>query len=473
MGFAGLISGGVAPAVADQPMRAAVTPYWEYTPSDIRWVREDTKAQARIRTYDREGPGIVGAMLDIPHGLAAHVRLVVQKRNPDGSWERTDDPAANAILNLWRGDGCDQISLYQKLIRLLDGPGEAAQFIQQNKTTGQWEYRLLSTTNIMSSRTPGLVAIRTRPNAKPGSRWYKETQARFIQHYHFEDPEWPDEPWSKMHRVLPHVETYRRAMRTIGRNLDSQLAMNGILWAEATAKSGKNWIAAYMDWARKAVDNDTGPESVVAFPLQSVSKPEWIDVGRASHEDQLLVAEAAVKEIARASDLPTLMVTEGPGSANHWNDIAIADWVADFTMYPRNVAAVGMITQGHFRPWAKVLGLFADDPGKYRVWFDDSRIRGKTDNSSDVYRLQEQGVATREAAAEAAGLTPDQVLELPDGMSEYEHWLLTAAPGALQRRPEPVPQQSPGMPEPPPITAESRLLPALPPADWDQLTPQV
>jgi len=362
----------------------------------------------------------------------------------------------------------DQIALYQRLIRMLDGPGELAQVIQQNRATGRWEYRILSTTNISPAQTPGFVTVRTRPDAKPGTRWINEIESRLVQHFHVEDPEWPDMPWSKMHRVLPHVETYRRAMRTIGRNLDSQLAMNGLMWAQATSDSTGKWVGSYLEWARRAVDSDLGPESVVPFPMQTVGEPKWIDVGRSDHSDQLAVADAAVKEIARTSDLPTLMVVEGPGSANHWNEIAISDWVADFTMFPRNATAVGMITNGHWRPWARALNLFKDNPERFRVWFDDSRIRGKTDNSADVYRLRELGIATREAAAEAAGLSPDQVMALPDGISDYESWLVSRNPSAYDApildAPAPAPERERAqLPEAPTLAAL--------PDDWDQLIP--
>ena len=400
------------------PIRAAVTPLTDYTLTDHRSIREDTPEQELIRRYDRHGPGIVGAMLDIPSGLAAHVELTIEKR-VGVTWTRVENPAAAAILNLWRGENSTPTQLLQRMIREFDAVGEMYSVLHR-RTDGSWFYSLEAVSAVTVDRQ-GRTGIRSRPDAKEGSRWYTPIDANRIAHILAPDPEWSGLPWSPMLRAMPYIETYRKAMRTVGRNLDSQLAMNGIMWAQATAAAA-SWPDAMKAWARKAVDDDTSIESVAPFALVTESEPKWIDVGRSKHTEQLAVADAAVAAIARTSDLPTKMVTEGPGAANHWNEIAISDWIADYTMHPRLERAANAVTCVHFRPWAAAMPTFDDDPNQYRVWFDDRRLRGETDNTDQVVKLHQLGVATRTAAAESVGLRPDQVMALPSDVSEYEAW---------------------------------------------------
>lgn len=415
MSFAELFAG---PAQTDAPpVRAEVTPLVAYSTGDIADIRNPTPAQARIRKYDREGPGILGATLDIPAGLSTHVRLVVRRRTPTG-WVVSDDPAANFILAMWKGRHESQSQLFRKLIRSLDGVGEVYQVREQDPADKSWYYELHSTSSIVA-KPDGTAVLKLRPNARPNSRWQRTIDQRHVEHLYTADNEWPGLAWTPMHRALGHIEDYRKALRTVGRNLDSQLAMNGILWAKAVT-GGSTWIDKVKSWTKAAIDDDSGIEAVSPFLLETVEKPEWLDVGRADHEDQLLAADKAVMAFAQSVDVPTKMVLEGPGAANHWNDIAIGDWLADFTMHPRLERAAQMVYTAHWRPWAKVLGLVEGNLDDYQIWFDDASIRGKTDRTPDIFKAWDRGIANAQAVADAIGLTPEQVLELPDAVAEFD-----------------------------------------------------
>ena len=410
------------PAAPPAPILAEVVPWSAHDPASRRTLLRDEDWQTRFRRYDREGPGLVGASVDLPAATSTLVTLIVQElRGSD--WVTCDDPALTAVLGFFRGETLSQADLFRKLIRTAGGPGEG--YITTDRTpTGEWVYDIVQTPSMRDSGT-GTVEIRTRPDAKRGSRWFKELSADRVQHFHVEDPEWAGLAWSPMRRALDDIEVYRRARRNMSRTLDSQLAMNGILWAKATAAASK-WPDSIQAWSQRAIASDDGIEAVAPFTMATENKPEFVDIGRSTDDGLLEIADQALMSFARAMDMPTKMLMDGPGTSNHWGDYVINDAYADFTMHPRAAQACGVITVAHLRPWVAALPLTRGyNPQQLRVWFDDTRVRGKADTSSKVIELYRAGVATREAAAAAAALSPDQVFDLPEGMSEAEWWLIT------------------------------------------------
>lgn len=415
-----------------QALMASITPYTAFSGMLGRQqARRDLDWQKKGRKYDREGPGIVGAALDIPAATSTLASLTVQVYE-DCEWQDSNDPLLKRILQLWAGKSCDQTELLRRLIRTLDGPGEGYQILH-NDGQGDWWYQIAQTSNVTDGRN-GQVEVRTRSTAQEGSRWHTIIDPQYVTHFHVADPEWEDEAWSPLRRGLPDLEQYRSACRTIGRNLDSQLAMNGIMWAEAVV-GGSKWIQNYQSWAMRAINGDDGIEAVAPFPMSTVNEPKFIDVGRKDHSDQMAVADKNLISFARSMDTPTKMLVDGPGTANHWGDYIMNDYYADFTMSPRLRRAAGIVTAGHMRPWIKAIDAAASryDPDKVRVWFEDSRIRTKTDNTDLICKAYEAGVANDSALAELAELRPDQIIQRPAEIDEYEAWLIrkTGNPSAL------------------------------------------
>jgi hypothetical protein len=56
------------------------------------------KWQRQVIKYDREGPGILGYYLDTVGLLASLCPLVVEVRQKDGTWMRSDDPVLAVAL---------------------------------------------------------------------------------------------------------------------------------------------------------------------------------------------------------------------------------------------------------------------------------------------------------------------------------------------------------------------------------------
>lgn len=406
---------------------ASVTPWTVFSTPERRGALEDDRWQTKVRKYDRDGPGIVGAALDLPAATSTLLDLQIRRRLPTGGHEVVDDdPLLTAILYLWSGSLIDQKQLFYRLLRTLDGPGECY-LIQQNTVPGRGKmwWQLAQTTNLADNRD-GTTTVRTRRTAKRGERDYQTIPNRYIYRALTSDLEWEGEPWSPMRRGLDHIEQYRSAMRNIGRNLDSQLAMNGVFWAKAVSQA-VTWPENMKAWAHHAITQDEGIEGVLPFIMTTPEEPKFIDVGRGDHAEQIAVANQSLEAFARSTDLPNQMLLEGPGQGNHWNAFLEGDFYADNTMYGRWTRAVNVVTRTHLWPCLRALpdartahlGRIED----YEVWADDTKIRGRTDNSSKVLEAWDRGIATDEALAEAAGLRDDQRRQLPDGVESYENYL--------------------------------------------------
>ena len=350
------------------------------------------------------------------------VDLKVRQRTPTG-YETVNDPRLTALLNMWRGDTIDQKVLFSRLVRTMDAVAEAYLVIHNVTTPGRLYWQLAQTPAVTDNRD-GTATLRGRPGARPGDRWHHVIPDKFVHHVMVSDTEWDGLPWSQLCRAIGSIERYRAVMRTISRNLDSQLAMNGILWAKAVGEA-TNWPDEVKAWGHRAITSDDGPESVVPFMMSTAEKPEWLDVGRADHEDQIEVANLFLKAFAQDVDLPTQMLLEGPGQGNHWSAYLESDYYADYVMAPRLARATNLITETHLRPLLRALPSTAADLriDDLEVFADDTRIRTRTDNADRVIRAREMGIATREAVAEVVGLEPDQVMPLPAGVDDFEAWM--------------------------------------------------
>lgn len=426
---------GYFQAAKADSVQASVTPWSEVSTRRRRELVTDSNWQSKVRRYDVEGPGIVGATLDIPAAMSMLLNLCVQRRGSKG-WETVDDdPKMSALLGLWDGGDVDQATMFARLIRTLDGPGEGYMILHSRRGEGRLRWEIAQTLQITDQRN-GTFAVKDSPDARPGDDGYRVMPDRFLFHFRQEDPAWPGVAWSPQRRGLPHLEDWRRAQRNIGRGLDSQLAMNGIMWAEAivgdkSPGGGPAWVQNMLDWAHKSISSDDTVESVAPFPMQTASKPEFIEVGRGQFADQVQAADEFLKSYARAMDFPTQMLLEGPATGKYWNSFIEGDYTADFVMRPRWQRACQILTVTHLRPLMQVFGEYR--PSEWRVWADDTAIRAKTDNTENVKWAREQGIANRFAAARAAGLSPDEVMPLPAGVSEWEAWAVSRSPGLLDQ----------------------------------------
>lgn len=414
------------PMHLDQDVRAEIVPFAAYDFSGVSGFALATQQyqwQERFRRYDREGPGIVGQSVNIPSATSRLIDWTIQKQNPATlQWENADDDAvAMATLRLFRNEHTTLEGLMAQMIRTLDGPGE---FIGiRHKVGSRHAYEIMSKHNISTVRNrPGYVEVRTRPDAPKGSRWWYEVPITQVVHIHNEDPDWPGLPTSPFQRVLPDLETYRLICRALGRNYKSRLAMNGVLWAQAT-QAAASWPDKFLEWSNQTVrdQDERDVRSITPFPLVTEQEPVWIRTHAPVEQIDIDTADYFLRAFCRGTDFPTKMLFDGPGTANHWGDYVINDYYADFVMTPRALKAADIVTHWVLRPWARILESWGGrDPERYRVFPDLTAVRTRTDNTDRILTLGNAGIADRQAQAEAAGLRPDQVVELPPGLSEAE-----------------------------------------------------
>lgn len=387
------------------------------------------KWQDDYRRYARSGPGIVGLSTDIPAQTSRLIKWGIQRQDPATLvWEdASTDAVVMATMRLFRNGHQTSEDLAAEMMRKLDGPGELVS-VRDLGGNGH-EYSMLNKANVtIDAARPNMVEIRTRPGVERGSHWYREVPITAVSHIHQADEDWPGLPTSQFQRVLPDLEAYLSIAKYLGRNYRSALGLNRVLWAQATDKA-QNWPEEIINWGRRAAadTDERNPRTMLPYPLVTDSDvpPELIKVTAGAEQIDVDVADWFLMAFCRGVDFPTKMLFDGPGSANHWGDYVINDYYADFVAYPRAMRVADIWTHHVLRPWGRILSdVWGDrDPDRYRVWPDLTDVRTRTDNTDRILSLGNAGVANRQALGDAAGLRPDQLIDLPGGMTEAE-WFL-------------------------------------------------
>lgn len=418
-----------------EPVTAAIVPLAAYDWSMSQSIASTEADWQRVyRIADRDGPGFVGAASNMPALTSAMVGWTVQHRNRTTQvWEdASDDAVAMATLRLFQGDRQDLEGLVRRMTRMLDGPGELIGV--RERVGDRHVYSIVSKPN-MSVTRDGRVEIKTRPNAPKGSVWHRSVPQSDVMHVFNEDEEWPGMPTSPFQRVKPDLDGYRLVLRSLGRHYKSKLLTNGIMWAQATAQA-TSWPDEFSTWARhSALDHaDADVRSLAPFPLNTASEPKWIRVGAEADPEDRELADWFLQAYARGTDLPIKMLTEGPGNGTHWSDFVTNTYYAQYVMFPRMATVANLLTQWVLRPWGRTLSVWGDrNPDDFRVWFDLSRVENQTDDAAKVLSIPD--IATRQARAEAAGLRPDQIMELPPGVSEAEWYMAVSGKTFAQFQP--------------------------------------
>lgn len=403
--------------------------FGQYSAFDVSW--EQFPWQQAFHRYNREGPGIVSQSVRIPANTSALVRWGIQKLNTATmEWEEANDDAlAMATMRLFRNESESLEALAAKMIKKFDGPGEFI-IVRDRDKAGNWAYYIVGKANVTRDHSrPHLVEIRTRPGAERGSHWHREVPISQVFHVHNDDEEWPGLPTSPFQAVVADIETYKLVHRAIGRNYKSRLAQNGVLWFQADERQPQ-YIQQMIEYAAHTVQDrdERDARSVMPYPLATSGEPPaWIRTHAPLEQIDLDAADYFLRSFCRGTDFPTQMLFDGPGSANRWGDFVVNDYYADYVMFPRCMRIADIITQHVLRPWAEVMKLWdGKNPNHYRVWPDLTDVRTRTDNTDRILALGNAHVLNREALARAVGATPDDMLQIPPGMTEAEWELLLA-----------------------------------------------
>lgn len=432
--------------------------------------------QQQIRRYDREGPGFVGFALDLKALVAAMVPLHVEERDAKGEWTRSENATAQAAFAGIEGVHSNQAGLVFALYRARSAVGEGWLAPIQTDEGLRW---LIAQTPQLTFRDKE-VLIRTRRDQSDNDPDVYHVRLDQVKRSWHPDNEWPGEAYSAFQRAIPDIERYRSVARNITRTTNSRILTNGMMWfpphdtsvpampatdtpIQETPKVIDDWVE--MSW--KALNDDSDFAAYSPFPVYGGDKPpEFVDVGRMLDEKILDAETAALRAVGRSLDFPQQLLVEGPGTGNHWSDVLLQDDFLRTAVAPELGETLSDLTIGAFRPVLEVLkaqGASLAEPRRYRIWYDLTEVAKRPDTSELTLDAWRAGVANLAAVGHAVGLSETELLELPDDVTEYEHWLKVHSPAAG----EPGPTSEPNIPDAenaPAVTgAVSELEPVLPP----------
>lgn len=394
--------------------------------------------QQKVIQYDREGPGIVGYYLDTVALLASLCPLVPEVRGRDGKWTRSDDPVLNSIAAGYRSPLFEQHDLVSAHVRAREGVGEA--WIIWSEDIG---WHIATVPNVVSA-SGGAVQwtdLYGMSRKTPGHHVYKSWQP---------DPWQPWLPTSPVRRALPNVRRIHSAIRSQSRAADSRLVANGMVAFPDDGTSARPLrleqqdgqdnqpdgidaiVADYLQLASAAFTDDDVIAAHVPFPYIG-PKAETIELGRDIDERAMEMETAGIEGFARDVNFPAQLLTKGPGEANHWNEWILQEVQQKMGLAPKLMPVAADVTTVYYRPMvARVrhqLGAWDVDPQRVRLAPDYSFLTAKPDKAANALVAYRDGIIDRAEALEALGY--DDLMELPQGLTEYEHWQIsTGRPGA-------------------------------------------
>jgi len=353
----------------------------------------DVKAkQEQVLHYDKNGPGFVGFYLDLYSTLAAEFPLVIQEY-VDGRWQLAQGGRPGELLAEIKGVGEDQKQFHQANCRAFKAVGEVAFWPNANGHANGWHRDLPHTIKshgkhptmkgrpnvYLCESSPG-VAKEYKPDAAPPSGLHVVPYAQ-MRRVWAPDTEYSSLPTSSLFRILSDIRRYETFNRNVQRSGTAALLLAGLLWIEGDAKDvvgspspmaqssaeaalgplGKQ-IRSLMKAAQRNVDDTDERQvaSAMAHPFVYKTKPERVEIGKAVDPGMLQAKADALADAARGVD--------GPMSA-------------------------------------------------------ESALDNEETDSSEDLSLWEKGVITRDALARRRGVDPADMLPLPDGVTDYEHWL--------------------------------------------------
>ena len=399
----------------------------------------------KVKDYDRNGPGVAGYYLDTVALMAMLCPLYVSVRNKSGDYERSDDPILQVALDAWRGTLMAQPDLVYHAVRGRESLGR----VWNIKDTETGHNIVTQITSVDDNRVGWRDLYgrqRISPIETPGGvmvwrSWYPD----------------PYEQWeatSPMRRALPNLRRLRSIVRNQTRSSDSRMSTNGIVSfptdpAEVLSRpfagqdspdqqgtGGQRGVSQkirdFIELSNLAHEDDESVAAMVPFPVDG-PPPVWTEIGRSIDPMTLEGERVAIEGFARDVNFPQQLLAVGPGAANHWNEFMMQEVAVKLALAPKLQPVCNDVLVLHLQP---MIARFREnltewrrsvDPRHVRVEFDLSFLLRRPSQVMEMLRCYELGIATRQQVAEELGLK-GEVLPLPNGMSEYEHWEL-ATPG--------------------------------------------
>lgn len=391
--------------------------------------------QQQVVRYDRDGPGVLGYYLDMVATLASLCPLVVQVRDHRGVWSTTDDPVLSAALTGYRSVLADQHELVSMHVRHREALGEA--WLMHVDDLG-WSVATVPNVQAMSDGSVRFTDMYGKQRKVPADRVWKSWVA---------DPYEPWRPTSPVRRALPELRRLKAATRNQTRAAESRLTTNGLIAFKPDQDGVRPLLSAddalpinateqivndFVALAKESFADDDSPAAWVPFPY--VGEPATpISLGRGIDEVAISVERRAIEAFARAVNFPAQLLVSGPGSANHWNEWVLQEVQHKTGLAPKLIPVCADISSVYLRPVVAKLKQrirsWDVPPDRVRVWFDLSFIAKQPDVTGAMLEAWRLGIATRDEVAERLGLK--SVMEVPSGVTEYEHWVAATTGGRV------------------------------------------
>lgn len=402
--------------------------------------------QQELSLFIKHGPGLVGMYCDTIEDKLLTGACKFEYLAPDGHWETL--PAGQlanvslGVFNAFRNPFQSPNALIARMGRLHVSMGECwhvglardsklEHYVAHTKEFEQWVQP--------AGQNPGSTVWRDPFTGMKQRIFYPNDQ--FARSWWGEDDD-PSLPTSELRRALPHIRELIDLRRRGRSDSRSRLVNNDLIaFGEGTElyentadqqdplNGLPQTIIDYMDLAALEFSTPYWMEpsvtETVPFPMLG-AKPEKVEIGRSLDKELLPHETQALLHISHALRVPTRWLLEGPGSGKYNNENSLAASVIDDAIGPVAARVYADFTSLYWRPRMEQvlrhITVPGADPDRLRVSFDLDSVRPKPDHITDGFKAWDRGLIGRKAMA---NVTQFDLLEIPEGMSDWEFWQIT------------------------------------------------
>lgn len=407
--------------------------------------------------------GWAGFYVDIKAMLGAMCPWYLERREGT-DWVPVDDPRINAIAHLIQPPSRSTFGMRFRSLRLQASIAEHAFWPAHTPDRGL-VFDIAHPEQLRRSpQSADRFAVATRSDARVGGAGWAEYETTRLRRHWIPHRRWPDEAEPELGTVLTELRLYETNALALLRTSQSRLIMNGLLYIPTVPPSGTDtggtWtqqtvaaadgfddvpptpaggsltklvqdMAAFGGRAyRDHVGNDVA--AVMPYPFPHFGEPKRISLGESITAEQLAGLAEIVYAAARGLHIPTQFLVTGEAAQNHWNDAELRRALHERAVYPELEPHNEFYSEMALRPIMRLTragGLFIrdDDPDDYRLACDTSVLDVKSDSIQTWATAFQTGAASRAWLAGKLGVPESEMLQLPDNVTEYEHWLYTGA----------------------------------------------
>lgn len=403
-----------------------------------------------------ETMGWVGFFVQIKAMLGSMCPWFIEKREGQ-EWVKAKDPRIQAMANYIRPPVRTQLGMRYRSLSLQASIGEHAFWPVRTQERGLC-FDIGHPDQMRRGMSTETFGVATRRDARPSQGFgYQEFPIDRLKRHWVPHPKWPDEARVELVRAVTEMRIYRSTVLNLHRSADSRLLMNGLLWVStndgsdgkgdwvqprdefdpgddtpATPQGGglDDLIAEFAKFGARAFRDHRGEDvaSRLPFVFPHHSEPKMIEIGRGIDGETLTALSEVVRAGARGLSIPTEFLVMGEGTANHWNDAELRRSLHERAVYPELVVNDEFWTDYALRPLLALsrpggLALADDDPAEYRLNSDTTVLDVKSDSPALALQAWNAGLASASWAASKIGIAEGEMLELPDDIGSYEHWV--------------------------------------------------